>query len=327
MTTALWNPTILNLEAEIVEAENQIRPYIRETPLDYSLPLSQQTGAEVYLKLENLQYTGSFKLRGALNKILSLFHEQRAKGIVAASTGNHGAAVAFALRQLKLPGIIFVPVEASPNKLEAIRRYGAEVRQHGTDSVQTEIHARAYAEERGMVYVSPYNDWQVVAGQGTVAVEIARQLDHVDAMFVSLGGGGLISGIATYLKSAQPRVKVIGCSPQNSPVMIESVKAGRIVEMKSEPTLSDATAGGIEPEAITFDLCRWLVDGSVIVSEQEIKDAMLMFIETHHLLIEGSAAVAVAAFLKNEKQFRRKNVVIVICGGNLSVATLKAIVS
>jgi len=317
----------LNLEAEIVEAENRIRRYIRETPLDYSLPLSQRTGAEVYLKLENLQYTGSFKLRGALNEILSLSPEQRAKGVVAASTGNHGAAVAFALRKIELAGTIFVPVDASPNKLEAIRRYGAEVRHHGTDSVQTEIYARAYAEDRGMVYISPYNDWQVVAGQGTVAVEVARQLDHVDAMFVSLGGGGLIAGIATYQKSVQPKVKVIGCSPQNSPVMIESVKAGRIKEIESQPTLSDATAGGIEPEAITFDLCRRLVDDYVIVSEQEIKDAMLMLIEEHHLLIEGSAAVAVAAFLKKEKQFRRKNVVIVICGGNVSVATLKAIVS
>ncbi len=317
----------MNLEAEIVEAENRIRRYIRETPLDYSLPLSQRTGAEVYLKLENLQYTGSFKLRGALNEILSLSPEQRAKGVVAASTGNHGAAVAFALRKIELAGTIFVPVDASPNKLEAIRRYGAEVRHHGTDSVQTEIYARAYAEDRGMVYISPYNDWQVVAGQGTVAVEVARQLDHVDAMFVSLGGGGLIAGIATYQKSVQPKVKVIGCSPQNSPVMIESVKAGRIKEIESQPTLSDATAGGIEPEAITFDLCRRLVDDYVIVSEQEIKDAMLMLIEEHHLLIEGSAAVAVAAFLKKEKQFRRKNVVIVICGGNVSVATLKAIVS
>jgi threonine dehydratase len=313
------------VEQEVLQAEQRIRRYVRETPLDYSFYLSQTTGCHVYLKLENLQHTGSFKARGAMSKLLSLAPEQRAKGVVAASTGNHGAAAAFGLYTLGMKGIIFVPEQASPAKVEAIRRFGAEVRVHGIDSVVTEIYARRYAEQNGMTYISPYNDPQVIAGQGTIAVELARQLDRIDAIFVSLGGGGLISGIAGYLKSIHDEVTVIGCSPENSPVMIESMKAGRILEMESQPTLSDGTAGGIEADAITFDLCRKLIDDYVLVTEDEIRETMRTFIETHHLLIEGSAAVAIKGFLKKQEVFRGKNVVIVICGGNISLATLKAI--
>jgi len=315
----------MNLIQEVLKAEQRIRRYIKETPLEYSLALSQMTGCQVFLKLENLQHTGSFKARGAMNKLLALVAEQRAKGVVTASTGNHGAAVAFGLCALKMQGMVFVPEEASPTKVEAIRRLGAEVRVHGKDSVQTEIFARQYAEQHAMVYVSPYNDPQVIGGQGTIAVELARQLDHIDAVFVSLGGGGMIVGIAGYLKAVFESTKVIACSPQNSCVMIESMKAGRISEIDSLPTLSDGTAGGVEPDAITFDLCRRLVDESILVTEEEIRETMLMFIETHHLLIEGAAAVAVKAFLKTHEKWRGKNVVVVICGGNVSLKTLRAI--
>lgn len=315
----------MNVQQEVLQAEERIRRYIRETPLDYSFYLSQSTGCHVFLKLENLQHTGSFKARGAMNKLLSLAPEQRARGVITASTGNHGAAVAFGLHTLDTRGIIFVPETASPTKIEAIRRYGAEVRFHGTDSVEAEVFARRYAGQNEMAYISPYNDPQVVGGQGTIAVELTRQLDHIDAIFVSLGGGGLISGIAGYLKSVYDGATVIGCSPENSCVMIESVKAGRILEMESQPTLSDGTAGGVEAGAITFDLCRTLVDDYVLVSEAEIKETLLTFVETHHLLIEGSAAVAIKAFLKRHEMFRGKNVVIVICGGNISLANLKAI--
>ncbi len=315
----------MNLIQEVLRAEQRIRDYIKETPLEYSLALSQMTGVQVFLKLENLQHTGSFKARGAMNKLLALTSEQRAKGVVTASTGNHGAAVAFGLRTLKMQGIVFVPEEASPTKVEAIRRLGAEVRVHGKDSVQTEIFARQYAEQNAMVYVSPYNDPQVIGGQGTIAVELARQLNHVDAVFVALGGGGMIAGIAGYLKSVFESTKVIACSPQNSCVMIESMKAGRILELDSLPTLSDGTAGGVEPNVITFDPCKQLIDESVLVTEEEIRETMLMFIETQHLLIEGSAAVAVKAFLKTHEQWRGKSVVLIICGGNVSLKTLRTI--
>lgn len=315
----------MDIKTEVLQAEQRIRSHVRETPLDYSLSLSQITSTQTFLKLENLQYTGSFKVRGAMNKLLSLTPQQRARGVVTASSGNHGAAVANGISQLNVPGTIFVPEDASSTKVEAIRRFGADIRFHGSDCAITENYAWTYAQQNGMVYISPYNDLQVIGGQGTIAVELARQLERVDAIFVSVGGGGMISGIAGYLKSVFDGVKVIGCSPENSPVMAKSVKANRIVEMASQPTLSDGTAGGIEPGAITFDLCRTFVDDYVLVSEAEIKEAMRLFIEMHHQLIEGAAGVAIASYLKTKERFQNQNVVIVICGANISLETLKTI--
>ena len=310
---------------EVLQAERRIRRRIRETPLEYSYHLSEVASCNVYLKLENLQPTGSFKVRGALNKLLALTQEQRDRGVVTASSGNHGAAVAWVLSTLDAHGVVFVPEDASPTKVEAIQRFGAEVRRHALDVAITEEFARSYAETNRLEYISPYNDLHVIGGQGTIAVELARQLDQADALFVSVGGGGLISGVASYAKSAYDDVKVFGCLPQNSAVMAASVKAGRILKMESLPTLSDGTAGGIESGAITFDLCRKLVDDFILVSEEEIADAMRLFMASHHMMIEGAAGVAIASFLKTKEQFRDKNVVIVICGANISMDTLKTI--
>lgn len=315
----------VDVRNEVQLAEERIRPHIRETFLEHSPHLSEPGGANVYCKLENLQHTGSFKVRGALNKVLSLSQQQSARGVVAASTGNHGAAVAFALKKLGAPGVIFVPESAIESKVGIIRSLGAEVRTVGGDPIEGEIYARRYAAENDLIYVSPYNDPQVIGGQGTIGVELERQLDTIDAVFVSLGGGGLISGLAGYLKSILPGVEIIGCSPENSAVMIESVKAGKIVEIPSLPTLSDGTAGGVEAGAITFDLCRKLVDDYVTVTEDEIEDALRLFVRTHHMLIEGAAAVAVASFLKTRERMAGKNVVIIICGANMNVDVLKAI--
>lgn len=310
---------------EILQAETRIRPYIWETSLKHSIRLSELTGCNLYFKLENLQHTGSFKVRGALNKLLSLSPEQRDKGVVAASTGNHGAAVAFGLNRLRANGLIFVPENASPSKLEIIQGLGTEIRTYGLDGAETESHARNYADEHGMVYISPYNDLEVIGGQGTIGLELARQLKPIEAVFVSLGGGGMISGIATHLKSLSKETRIVGCSPENSPVMVESVKAGKILDMASKPTLSDGTAGGIEPGAITFDLCRALVDDYVLVSEDDIKEAMRLFMRTHHMMIEGAAGAALASFLKVKEQYQGQNVVVVICGANISLDTLKSI--
>jgi threonine dehydratase len=176
-----------------------------------------------------------------------------------------------------------------------------------------------------MTYLSPYNDPQVVGGQGTIAVELARQLERTDAVLVSLGGGGLISGIAGYLKSVRPNVHVVGCSPENSQVMIQSIEAGKIMDLPSLPTLSDGTAGGVEPGSITFDLCRNLVDEFVTVTEDEIAKSLREYMSIHHMMIEGSAAVAIAAFEKLRAGLTGKNVVIVLCGANISLETLKQI--
>ncbi|HEV8701596.1 MAG TPA: threonine/serine dehydratase [Candidatus Polarisedimenticolia bacterium] len=313
----------MDLKTEITAAETRIRPYVRETPVDESPALGQAAGARVLLKMEHLQLTGSFKLRGAMNRLLSLTPDEKAEGIVTASSGNHGAAVAYGLKALGCPGVIFVPENASPAKVANIRAYGAEVRTHATDSGITEMFARRHAQETARVYVSPYNDPLVVAGQGTIGAELARQVDRIDALFVALGGGGLISGIAGYLKSGGAPVEVIACSPENSAVMHHSVAAGRILEMESKPTLSDGTAGAVEPGAITLDLCRRFVDRYVLVSETEIRDAMRLVIDRHHTLIEGAAGVAVAGFLKEKERFAGRSVVIVLCGANISRDRLK----
>jgi threonine dehydratase len=316
---------MLDVAKEVLAAEKRIRPHVRRTFLEHSIPFSHLAGADVYFKLENLQHTGSFKVRGAMNRLLSHTPEQIARGVVTASTGNHGLAVTFSLRMTGAAGIVFVPENASPAKVGAIRRLGAEIRTAGVDPVEAEAQARSYAAESGAVYVPPYNDPRIVGGQGTIGCELERQLDAFDALFVSLGGGGLISGIAGYLKSVRPSVEVIGCSPENSQVMIQSVKAGRILESPSLPTISDGTAGGIERDSITFDLCRLLVDDYVTVSEDEIKESLRLFMRSHHMLIEGAAAVAIAAFGKVRRSYRGKKVVIVMCGANIDLDTLKGI--
>ncbi len=316
---------ISEMKDQVEQAESRIRNYIRETYLEYSPALSEITGSRVYMKLENLQHTGSFKVRGAFNKILSLSKEEIEKGVVTASTGNHGAAVAFALSRLGSEGVVFVPENASETKLKSIRRIGGEIRHYGTDNADTEMFARKYARQNKMIFISPYNDPMVVAGQGTIGIELINQLDEMDAVFISLGGGGLISGIAGYLKAVRPNVKVIGCSPENSQVMIQSVRAGKILDLPSLPTLSDGTAGGLEPGAITFELCRDLIDDYITVSEDEIAESMQLFMSCQHMIIEGAAGVALASFLKCKDQFVSKKVVIIICGGNISLETLKSV--
>jgi threonine dehydratase len=307
------------------EAADRIRPYVRTTPLDHSLYFSRQTGTDVHLKLENLQHTGSFKLRGAMNKLLSLSPEQRQRGVVAASSGNHGAAVAYGCRALGIEGTVFVPEHTSPTKLEAMLRYGIEVHLYGDDSLVSEQEARHYAEAQGLAYLSPYNDLDVVAGQGTIGVEVAEKLPGVEVVFISVGGGGLISGIASVLKAHNPAIHVVGCLPANSPVMAVSVEHGAIADMPLLPTLSDGTAGGIEPGAVTFALCQALVDEFVLVSETEIAAAMRQVMEGQHLLLEGAAGVAVAALLKTQGRWQGKQAAVVLCGGNISLQTLRTI--
>jgi threonine dehydratase len=310
---------------DVLAADSRIRPFTRETYLERSPYLSEAGGADVWVKCEHLQHTGSFKARGAMNKVLALTDEERAAGVVTASTGNHGLAVARAAREVGVAALVFVPVTADQGKVAAIGSLGAEVRTHADDSGETEVYARAYAAEHAMAYVSPYNDPLVIAGQGTVGLELTRQLGQFDAVFVALGGGGLISGVAGYLKSVGRAASVVGCSPENSAVMIRSVKAGRILDLASLPTLSDGTAGGVEAGAMTFDLCRTLVDTYVTVSEDAIRDALRGFVAGHRQLIEGSAAMAIASFLDARARWLGARVVIVLCGGNISAETLRAV--
>ena len=306
-----------------VAAAGRIDGHIERTPLRRSAAFSDTLHAHVYFKLENRQTTGSFKLRGATNRILTLSAEQREKGCVAASSGNHGAAVAFAMQAHSVGGIIFVPEQTSPAKIEKIRRYGGDVRLFGTDGLDTEEHARRYAADNGMFYLSPYNDEQVMAGQGTCGVEIVEDLPEVDAVFIAVGGGGLIGGCGSVLKMHSTDVRVYGCQPAASPVMSRSIEAGRIIDMPSEPTLSDGTAGGIEQGAVTFAVNQAVVDDWVLVDEDQIASAMRAYMASEGEPIEGAAGVAVAAMLAKRDELAGRKVVAIICGGNISQETLE----
>ncbi len=303
-------------------AETRIRNLVRQTRVERSSVLESLHHGQVFLKLENLQHTGSFKLRGAANRILSMSEESRQRGVVAASSGNHGMAVAHASARVGCPAVVYVPEHASPKKISAMRKLGTQVRIGGDDCLVSEASARAFAKAEGKTYISPYNDALVLAGQGTVGLELSRQIEPLDALFVAVGGGGLISGIAGFLRNVWPDMRVIACSPENSPVLHASLKAGEILDLESTTTLSDGTAGGMEADSITFGLCQQTIDESILVSEQEIRDAWRLIASHHSWVMEGAAAVAIAAFLSAKERHEGKRVGIVICGGNVADAVL-----
>jgi threonine dehydratase len=317
---------MLDIPGLVADAEKRIRPFVRFTPLEPSVDLGRENGGTVFLKLENIQHTGSFKVRGAINRLAVLTDDQRKAGIVTASSGNHGLAVAFGMRRLGVAGTVYLPQGASPLKVGMLDQLGVATKIHGKDCGATELHARHQAGRTGRLYISPYNDPLIVGGQGTIGLEILDRLPQVDCIMASVGGGGLIAGIAGAVKARRQAVRIVGCLPANSPAMAASVNAGRIVEVKTRDTLSDGTAGGIEPGAITLDPCRALVDDWALVSETEIRNALVRVFDLHRLVIEGAAAVAVAGFLKMAPQLAGKTVVLVICGGNIDVDLFKGLV-
>jgi threonine dehydratase len=306
-------------------ARAKIAPYVHLTPCRHSPELSREVGGEVYLKLENLQETASFKIRGVINKVLSLGPDAGARPLVAASTGNHGAAFAHAVATLGLEGRLFMPRTASEVKLRWLRSTGLPLELVGDDCVEAELAAAAHARASGAVWVSPYNDLDVIQGQGTVAVELVEQLGEFDDVLVPVGGGGLIGGIAACLASVEPAIRVIGCQPRNSCVMARSIAAGRIVDEPSLPTLSDATAGGIEPGSMTFELCRDLVDDFVLADESEIGSAIRWLHEHQGLLVEGAAALTVASLIRERRRFAGRRVVLVLSGGRVDRETLRRV--
>ncbi len=317
----------IDIGAEVLAAERRIRQHIRQTPLERSACLSDLADADVYLKLECAQITGSFKLRGAMNKLLALSNEQREAGVLTASSGNHGAACAYLMAQFGIRGRIFLPESVSPTKLEAIASYGAAIELVPGDGIEAERLARERAAERGQVYVSPYNDPLIVAGQGTVGLELRRQLESLDAVLVPVGGGGLASGIAGYLDSVDPAIEIVGCQPRNSRVMYESIRAGEVLELESRPTLSDGTAGGVDHDAITFEICRDLIDRWELLSEDEIAAGVLLGLEKQHLLIEGAGALSIAALLQQPERFAGQTVVLIVSGAKLGMDTLRELLA
>lgn len=307
----------------VVEAYSPIKAFVRETPLEYSPYLSNKCDGNVYLKLENQQITGSFKARGALNKILSLTAEQKSNGVIAASTGNHAAAVGYALEIAGTKGEIFMPEGVSEIKVQNLKQYeNVKINFFGNDSVDAEREATKQAALQNKVYVSPYNDEKIIGGQGTVAYEILNQLPEVNNILVPVGGGGLISGIAGYAR--EENIEIIGCQPVNSAVMCHSVQAGKILAMDSLPTISDGTAGGVEADAITFPICQKYVDGFHLLEEAEILEALGILIKYHQIMVEGAAGLSVAGLIKNKDRYKNKNVVLIICGNKISLELLQS---
>jgi len=314
------------LAAAVAAAAERLRGIVVQTPTVPSAWLSAATGGEVRCKLENVQTTGSFKLRGASHALLAMPAADRARGVVAASSGNHGLALAAAAQRLAVPVTVFVPSSTPPEKRARIAARGATVHVHGDDCVDTEAHARAVAGSTGRRYVSPYNDADVVAGQGTVMVELLEQWPEVQTVYVAVGGGGLVAGMAAYGKARRPALEFVGCSPAQSPAMADCVRAGRIVDVPCGPTLSDSTAGGVEPGALTFALCRELVDRWLEVDEAAIAAAMRGMLEHEHQLVEGAAGVAIAACLADARARGRRSAV-VVCGANVPLVTLRSLLA
>lgn len=268
------------------------------TPLEPLITLSQETGANIWLKLENLQRTGSFKLRGAANKLLALQERLNTPPhVVTASAGNHGLGVAYAATHLGIAATIVVPQEASPAKVRALQSYPVELIQHGAGYEEAEAYARQLEHERGLTFVSAYNDLEVVAGQGTLALEVLNELPEVTHLLVPVGGGGLISGVGLLAKEVNPAITVIGVQSEASTAMTAALAAGHLVTTPEYPTLADGLAGGLEAGTVTFGLARQYVDRMVLVSEDEIVGTIRYMVDELHSIAEGSAVVGLTALL------------------------------
>ncbi|OGD21919.1 MAG: hypothetical protein A2W03_11095 [Candidatus Aminicenantes bacterium RBG_16_63_16] len=303
---------------KILGADKRIRPAAVVTPLERSMALCRLTGADVHLKWETRQVTGSFKFRGALNKIRSLSPEDRRRGAVTASTGNHGLASSLAARLEGLDLTLVLPARVSAEKRRRLAETGTKILEIGETCEQAEMSARKLALETGRIYISPYNDEEVIAGQGTIGVEIASRWPRFDTVLVPVGGGGLACGVAGFLKAANKSVEILGVEPAASAFMAASLEAGRIVEIEEGETIADAVTGGLEPGSITFSLCQELLDGIITVGEDSIRGAMALLFEHHAQMVEGAGALPLAAVLAEKPRFRGRAVVLVVSGGNVS---------
>jgi threonine dehydratase len=311
---------------DILQARKQLQGIIRQTPFEKSDVLSGRTDMAVYLKAECLQRTGSFKLRGAYNKMASLGSQEKTNGIVTSSAGNHAQGVGFAATCFNIPGRIYVPEIIPRNKLEAIQRYRVEVVIRG--KLYDEAHAAALADtkESGRVYIPSYDDTLIMAGHGTVGLEMLEEIPDLDALIVPVGGGGLIAGVATAAKKINPAIQIIGCQSTASCAMARSLEENSIyTTYPSKETIAEGLEGGISK--ITFELGQRLIDRMVLVEEDEIRFAIRFLLEHHRLVVEGSGAVGVAALLHNRWADAGRKLGVVLSGGNLDYQLLKEIVT
>ncbi len=329
--------------ADIRAAKQTIAPVTRKTPLIDSPVLMERihapesgkvsgpflkTGGEgVYLKLENLQLTGSFKVRGAANRMLNMSKEERASGVVTGSTGNHGRAVAYMAHYLGIPAVICVSNQVPANKAEAIKQLGAELVLYGTTYDESVSHALHLARERSLTMIDSFDDPLVIAGQGTIGLELLDDLSEVDTVIVPLAGGGLLAGVALALKSVNPATRVVGVSMERAPVMYYSLRAGKPVVMQEEETIAHALAGGLgDDNQYTFRMVQELVDDVVLVSEESIAEAIHFAFEEHHLVVEGAGAVGIAALLHRKVKGVGRKTAVIVSGGNVDLKLLMDIV-
>ena len=317
----------LDVPELVREAYERTRDYLSPTPLEYSRYLSAQIDGDVWLKLDSMQKTSSFKFRGAINKILTLSEEQLDKGVVSASTGNYALAVAEAMRLRGRRATIYVARDMEDSRLQLLRSHGLDLVIAGDLAWDAEKEARRVGEEEDKIYVSPYNDPIVVGGQGTCGYEISQQLPDVDAAFFACGAGGLLTGSSGWLKSHNPDIETYGVSPANSPVMYESMRNNKMIEMETQPTLADTCAGCVDMDSITLDLIQRHVDDIVLLNETEIEASIRLLFEQHRLVVEGSGALGVGGMLKWKELFKGKKVVAVVCGRNIDLDVFKKIIA
>jgi threonine dehydratase len=310
---------------DIQEAYRILQPVVKHTPLERSKTFSNLAKANVYLKEENLQITGSFKIRGAYNKIFHLSREERARGVVCASAGNHAQGVAYASTLMHVKSTVFMPIYTPPTKILATKSYGATVILEGITYDDAATAAKKYAEKKKLTFVHAFNDQYVIAGQGTIGMEIFEALPTVDAVFVPIGGGGLICGIAIALKTLKPSVKIIGVEAEGAQSMKLSLEKNRIVPLKSIMTIADGIAVKT-PKELTFSLAKRYVDSVVTVNDEEISNALYLLLQRTKLVVEPAGAVGLAAVLSKKVKFPHKNVVVILSGGNVNLSLLTQII-
>jgi len=304
----------------IKDAKKALKPFINKTALKYSHFLSSICQGTIYLKLENTQLSHSFKIRGAFNKILKLTLEEKQKGIITCSSGNHGLATAVAAKKLNVAVKIVIPETTPRKKVDKIKKYNVDLVLYG-DYDDAEQKALELAHKEGKTYVSGYNDPDIIAGQGTIGLEILEEFPEVEKVLVPIGGGGLVAGIAIAIKNKNRAIEVIGAQSEASPVMYESLKAGKILkseELKIQDSIADGLSGGIEKGSVTFKVAQKNVDEIVLVKEETIKEAIRLLWEKDGQVVEGAGAVGPAVVLENTEQFKNKKTVIIISGGNIN---------
>jgi len=303
--------------ADVERAAEGLRPYLSPTPLQYSRAFTDKARCHVHLKIESIQPIRAFKVRGALTKLIRMTAEQRAAGVITASAGNHGMGVAYAAAAFNAPATVYVPEGANPFKVEAIRRLGAHVVPAGRNYNGAYVEALAAQKESGATFVHAYDDADVVAGQGTIATELLADLDDFHTVLVPIGGGGLIGGIALYLKSKKPGIKVIGVEPSGADAMSRSLRAGSIVTLDRVSTIADGLAASA-PGKLTFELAQRHVDEVIVVEDTEMLRAIRLLFEWEHLLAEPAGAAALAALLYHHRPAPNERVVVILSGGNVT---------